>query len=185
MPLTVRNEISNTTVFSKTMNGDPVRIIWGPSGQHNDTQRVPDSFADDIDFLNALDGGVFAVTDGPEEIVTRLQRETSKARELREEQERRAMASIERTQDRDMIGAQCIAPQAPDRPNVPCGRSVLISHKQANEVPPLCQQHQHLAPEYFLFEEGSKGEGATQSREGVVRREWRRTTLTAPVKVSS
>lgn len=176
MPLSVRNCERNTAVFAKSVNGDPVRITWGPHGTSNDTQRVPTALADDIDFLNSLEKGVLEVVDGPADIVQALQFETSKQREERARREAQAVESLDRRQDRDMVGHPCIGPGPAGR-DTTCGRPVLIAHKDANEVPPLCAEHADLAPTFFLVEEGSRGEGATHSRDGVVRREWRQATI--------
>lgn len=180
MPLSVRNNEVNTTVFTKTVAGEPVRITWGAKGQPNDTQRVPNSFADDIDFLNALEQGVFEVVDGPPEILSQINQETAKARRLREETLARQAAAAEsvmdRVQDKSMVGATCIGPGV--RPGQVCGAQLLIAHKNVNDVPPLCGSHADLAPTFSLLETGSKGEGATESRDGVVRREWRQAVLT-------
>ena len=185
MPLTVRNSEKNTTVFTKTVGGDMVRITWGAAGSFNDTQRVPDSLADDVDFLNALDQGVLTVEDGPSEIVERLHRETRASAERREQQLAAQAAQTEavmnRSQDRDLMGASCIGPAPAGRQGL-CGRSLVISRKNVEDVPPLCAEHAHLAPTFILTEDGSKGEGATQSREGVVRREWKQATLMPAAK---
>ncbi len=181
MPLSVRNLDKNTTVFTKTMNGENVRIVWGAKGQHDDTQRVPNIMAEDIDFLNSLEHGIFEVVDGPEEILKSIDVETSKTRELREASLARAAAKTEgamdRQQDNSMIGDTCIGPGV--REGMKCDRQVLIAHSMLGQVPPLCQQHSDLAPTFSLLESGSKGEGATQTRDGVVRREWRQATMVA------
>lgn len=181
MTLRVQNHEPNTTVFAKPVKGDPVRITWGAKGSPDDTQRVPDSLADDVDFLNTLERGALKVIDGPEELVKRLQYETARFAEDRKAQQERATASIERTQDKDMVGEKCIGP-GPEGRDAKCGRAVLIKHSQLSEVPPLCEQHEHLAPRFLLHEEGSRGEGATETRAGVVRREWREATLTSPAR---
>lgn len=176
MPLSVRNNESNTAVFAKVVGGDSVRITWTPKGTADDTQRVPNSLAEDIDFLNSLERGVLEVVDGPKEIVEALQFETTKQREDRKRREEQAVASLDRRQDRDMIGSTCIGP-APAGRQGECGRAVLIANKNLSEVPPLCKEHEHLAPNYFLHEEGSRGEGATSTRDGVIRREWRQAEI--------
>lgn len=180
MPLSVRNREANTAVFAKIVGGEHVRITWGPDGTANDTQRVPNSLAEDIDFLNSLEQGVLEVVDGPEDVVKALQFETAKHRQMREEREARALESLDRRQDRDMIGATCIGP-APAGRQGECGRAVLVANKNLDDVPPLCREHEHLAPTFFLHVDGSKGEGATHSRDGEIRREWRRVEMTQRV----
>lgn len=180
-PLRVRNLERNTTVFAKTINGNSHRITFGAAGTPNDTLRVPIELAEDIDFLNSLEMGIIEVVDGPADVVEYLQFETKRVREEREEQAQRASEVLDRRQDRDLVGVTCIGP-APAGRTGKCGRSLIQSAKQQGEVPPLCPDHTHLAPTFHLVESGSKGEGATESRDGVVRREWRAAVMTAPVK---
>ena len=172
MPLSVRNSVANTVVFAKNVGGDPVKVIWGPKGEPNDTQRVPNSLSEDIDFLNTLEQGTLEVLDGPPELVATLQFETEKAREMRAAADARSMNSLARRQERDMMQATCIGP-GPSGRTTECGRTLLIAAKNLQTVPPLCEQHSHLSPQFFLSEEGSRGEGATHSRDGEIRREWR------------
>lgn len=176
-PLRVQNLEANMTVFAKQVNGDPFRVQFSAHGHSGDTQRVPLALCEDIDFLNALESGVLKIVDGPEEIVEALQFETERVRAEREASAAKSTDLLDRRQDRDIVGVTCIGP-APAGRSGNCGRSLIQSAKQQGEVPPLCSEHQSLAPTYHLVETGSKGEGATESRDGVVRREWRAAVMT-------
>lgn len=180
MPLTVKNNDPNTTVFTKTIGGDPVRIVWGPKDSPSDKQRVPNSFAEDIDFLNSLEQGLFEIVDGPEEIIKSIQVETQKGKALREEALSRASAAtmeqVDRRQDKAMVGATCIGPGPAGR-TTKCERPLLIAHKDVSSVPPLCPEHAHLAPNFYLSETEDP-----DSREGIRRREWKPIQMTAPVQ---
>jgi hypothetical protein len=182
-PLRVENQEANVTTFAKTVGGEFVRIIWQPKGHPGATQRVPLALAQDVDFINSLENGTLKVTGGPADIVQALQFETDTVRAEREAQVAQVDSVLDRRQDKDMVGLTCIAPKGNGRDGE-CGRSLVMSAKQSAEVPPLCSQHQHLTPTFHLTVVGSKGEGATESREGVVRREWKQATLTAPIKES-
>lgn len=177
-PLRVQNMEPNVTVFAKPVDGDLMRINFQPHGMAGDTQRVPLKVAEDIDFLNSLEHGTLKVVDGPREIVEALQFETEQVRAEREADARRATAQVlDRRQDRDIVGAQCLGPAPAGREGT-CGRSVLQSAQQQKEVPPLCSEHVSLAPSFYLAVAGSRGDGATETRDGVVRHEWRKVTLT-------
>lgn len=171
-PLRVRNRESNTTVFAKQVNGDPVKITFGAAGHTGDVQRCPVALAYDIDFLNSLEAGVLEVIDGPADIIADLTFETEQVRAERAAAASKVTENLDRRQDRDIVGTTCIAP-LPEGRSGTCGRSVLQNARQQAEQPPLCSEHLHLAPNYHLVESGSRGEGATESRDGVVRREWR------------
>lgn len=177
-PLRVQNLESNMSVFAKTVNGDPTfRVTFQANGHPGDTQRVPIDLANDIDFLNALEAGVLKVLDGPQEVVEALQFETEQIASDRKADQVRATEVLDRRQDRDMVGAKCLGPKGAGRTGT-CDRPLVRSAK--SDTPPLCQDHLHLAPTFHLVETGSKGEGATETRDGVVRREWRQATMTEP-----
>ena len=177
--LRVQNNEPNATVFSKQLNGDPFKVQFAAKGYPGDTQRVPVALAEDIDFINSLESGVLTIIDGPSDIVEGLQFETAQVREERQQMEQQHTAMLDRRQDRDIVGTTCIGP-GPTGRDAKCNRSLIQSAKQGSEQPPLCSQHAHLSPNFFLAEAGSKGEDATESRDGVVRREWKTVTMAAP-----
>lgn len=174
--LTVQNHEPNSTVFSKTLNGDPFRVTFAAKGYPGDRQRVPAALADDIDFVNSLERGIIEVVDGPADIIEALQFETKSVREAREAEAQRHTSMLDRRQDRDIVGLKCIGP-APQGRTGECGVAIIQSAKQQADTPPLCSNHQHLTPQFYLAEAGSKGEGATENSDGVVRREWRQAEL--------
>lgn len=176
-PLRVQNLEANTTVFAKQVNGDPLKITFAAHGNAGDTQRVPTALAQDIDFLNSLEQGVLKVVDGPEDLVAELQFETERQRAERAEAAVKVTETLDRRQERDIVGVTCIGPAPAGRQGT-CDRPLIQSAKQQAEVPPLCSEHAGLAPTFYLAEAGSKGEDATESRDGVVRREWRQVTMT-------
>lgn len=176
-PLRVQNLEPNTTVFAKQINGDPLRVQWAAKGHSGDTQRVPLALVEDIEFLNSLEAGVLKVVSGPADVLADLQFETEQVRAERAEAEANSKSVIDRKQDRDIMGATCIGP-APAGRNGECNRSIIQSAKQQGEIPPLCEQHIHLATNFYLAEAGSRGENATEDRDGVVRRNWRPVTVT-------
>lgn len=183
MPLLVRNREPNATVFGKMIGGENIRVLWAAAGEPEDTQRVPNSFAEDIDFLNSLDKGILEVVEAPADIKESLQRETDSLAAERERRSKVAASMVDHQADKSMTAETCKGP-APRGRTGECGRNVLVLSKAAKETPPLCAEHQHLAPEFVLELDGSKGEGATTSRDGEVRHVWTRVQLTAPVRGS-
>jgi hypothetical protein len=175
--LRVRNNEPNKTVFAKVIDGNMVKIDFSAKGHPGDEQRVPLSVADDTDFLNSLEMGTLEVIDGPEDVIETLQFETEQVRRERAEANSRYTEVLDRSQDRDIVGTTCIGP-APTGRTGKCGRSLIQQASQAKEQPPLCDQHAHLSPHFFLAESGSRGEDATETRDGIVRREWREVKMT-------
>lgn len=180
MPLLVRNLASDTTLFAK--KGQPT-VIWAPSGSSGDIMRVPNEWAEDIDFLNSMDAGILEIVEegSSEEAVAAVKSHQGSFRASQQQAARSVEATLDRRQDRDLIGQACIAP-AEGRPEQVCGQQVLIKASQRDEVPPLCKQHEGLAPQFYLVQSGSKGEGegAAEGREGKVNKVWRRVEMTAP-----
>ncbi len=183
MPLKVRNTTTSTTVFAKVIDGNSIKVTWGPKGQPNDVQRCPDALAQDTDFLNSLETGILVVESGPEAVMAMLKDEVRDIAADRAEAAARAAADIEATmdrkQDRDILSVTCIGPAGENRTGY-CGKAVLVMNAAKADVPPLCEAHAHLADQFYLSEAGSKGEGATESKAGVVRREWKQIQMTAP-----
>lgn len=183
-PLRVENLMPNTTVFTKQVNGDPLKVVFTAAGTPGAVQRVPLALAEDIDFLNSLDQGTLKVIDGPPEYVQALQVETGKVRAEREQAAKDAVSMLDRRQDRDIIGVTCVGPAPAGRSGM-CGAQLLQSAAQSKKIPPLCEAHKSLAPNFYLSEAGSRGEeesGASETTAGEVRSQWREVTMTPPVK---
>jgi hypothetical protein len=177
-PLKVQNQMGNKSVFAKVVDGNSHNLRWEANGYPGDTLRVPYALIEDTDFINSLESGVLKVVSGPPEIMEALAFETEQVQRDRAEAEQKATDMLDRRQDRDIVGATCIGP-GPEGRTAACGRALLQSAKQKGEQPPLCTQHAHLAPNYYLAEAGSQGEGATEAHDGVVRREWKQVQMTA------
>lgn len=184
MPLTVQNHAPNQTLFA--LPGQQP-IVWAAEGDpmSEDIQRVPDDLAKDIAFLRSLDQGLLSVVDGDDpDVLASLQRSSTAYAQRQADNAAKAEAMLDRKQDRDMIGTPCIGPDQRGNPES-CGATVLQRASQINGAdpqPPLCDRHKGLAPQFYLTTEGSKGEGATESRAGIVQRTWRQAQMTAPAR---
>jgi hypothetical protein len=161
MPLLlVRNEETGPTVFAKTVEGlGSVRIVWGPKGTAEEVQRVSDKLLEDADFLTSMDRGTLVVEDtGDPEVAAKLAAFQASARDARERAEQRTAASIDRRQQRDLVGETCVGPNRSAGREALCGTAVIRSAKEMDETPPLCPRHQGLINEFVLVEAGSKGD---------------------------
>lgn len=185
MPLIVQNTEPNVTVFAK----GGISLIWKPAGDPmgDDTLRVPDSLADDVDFLATLDKGILVVTGGTDpEVMKKIEASSEFGRRTADYQARQQAAAagvestIDRRQDRDIMQMTCIAPA--NRGQGECGNPVLVAAAKRGDEPPLCGQHKSLASQFYLVQGGSAGEGATENKPGAVSRVWKRVEMTAPVR---
>lgn len=179
MPLKVLNNESSTTVFAKNINGESIRINWGAKGTPTDTQRVPDRLAEDVDFLNSLERGIFTIVGGNPEVIASIDVEVKDMAADKAAAAARIEESMDRKQDNDILQQTCIGP-APVGRSGECGKLVLIRNSQRHETPPLCSDHAIFADQFYLAEDGSKGEGATRDKAGTVTREWKRIVITQP-----
>lgn len=184
MPLTVQNNAASTTLFA-IPGKQP--IIWSANGDPmgEDTQRVPDDLAKDIDFLRSLDQGLLTVVDGDDpDVLASLQRSSTAFAARQAANAAKQESMMDRKQDRDMIGVTCLGPDARGN-DAGCGATVLQRASDINGAdpkPPLCDKHKPLAPQFYLTQDGSKGEGATEARAGQITRTWRRVQMTAPAR---
>ena len=155
MPLLVRNTEPNATIYAK----DGIVIRWGLAGDINgeDVQRVPDSVADDVDFLRSIDRGILVVEDDSDpEIAEKISQQTAAFKVRRVAAQQATDEALERRQDKDLVQVECVGPS---RGGKVCGKPVLVRSAQRNTVPPLCDGHKHYAAQYVASETGSEGEG--------------------------
>lgn len=172
MPLLVQNELTNRTVFSKSINGSMQTFIWeakdDPRG--GDLIRLPDFLKDDVDFLNALDQGTLTLTESDDPAVKeRIESQASIVRQRRVQASERLAATIEQRGGRDILGTPCLGPALNGRGN--CETVVLQPAAIRDDEPPLCDRHSALANEFALIETGSKGDQSNPLRKQWVRAE--------------
>jgi len=180
MPLLVQNEITNRTVFSKSIQGSMQTFVWeakdDPRG--GDLIRVPDFFKDDVDFLNALDQGTLTLVESDDpDIKARIEAQANVIAQRRAAAEQRLAATIESRQGRDILGAQCLGPAISGRGQ--CEQIVLQPASAKEDEPPLCERHKVLHNEFALMETGSKGDPSNP-----LRKQWVRAEMTPRVRQS-
>lgn len=183
MPLLVRNHASDTTLFAK--KGQPT-VQWAPAGDlmGDDVQRCPAEWVEDIDFLNSVDRGLLSIIEegSTPEAVAQIKAHRGSFQAEHDAAKAKIEGSLDRRQDRDLLGVECIGPAESGRAGLTCGEPVLVRAKAKDEVPPLCPKHESLAPNFYLVQQGSKGEGedAANGRDGKITKVWKRTEMTSP-----
>lgn len=167
MPLLVRNNEPNSTVFD--MGSRLLR--WAPAGDvmGDDVQRVPDSLAEDVDFIRSVERGVLAVEEGSPELLEKLAASSrSYGDRARRAEAAQQESVLDRRQDRDLVQSGCAE----------CGAQVIQRAAERDQVAPLCNRHKDLRNQFSLEESGSVGDGG-------VRREWRRARVEHRVRSST
>ena len=159
MPLLVRNNEPNATIYAR----DGIVIRWGVAGDPNgeDVQRVPDSLAEDVDFLRSLDRGILSIDESTDdEIAAKIASQTATFQARRAKAAQATQDSLERRQDKDMVQVACVATT---RGGKACDKPVLVRNAQRDAAPPLCDGHKHLSSQFIANETGSEGEGGKKT----------------------
>lgn len=162
-------------------NAAPVVLM--PSGDITGGDMVPidSSVAESSSVYQAVRTGKVSLRDSDEEVDALLaerEQALSQKREQAVEESVDAVESVlERSQDRDLIGSECIAPSAANA-NLPCGASVVRPNVTNGSEPPLCSRHASMSGQYIATEveprEGALSAGPAQTKwtrmEGLDRR---------------
>lgn len=154
MPLLVQNLQSGPTTFS--VLSDNVQIEWqgkdDPGG--NDVQHVPDLLAQNVDFLRALQRGIFEIVEAPDSVKDALAKQTSSYRDRQSKENEATVSAIDHVVDNDLVAASCIGPST--RGTGECAEQVPVRAKNQDAKPILCPRHENLASQYVLVEDPDK-----------------------------
>ncbi len=130
--------------------------VWAPKGDPNgdDILRLPDTLLDDPGFLSALAAGHLSLLDPPDDVSERMaQMRIGDRSALRRDRaagaEESVLATIDRRHDRDLVGYSCLGPGSRGQAGA-CGTQVLRRNVDADQAPPLCGRHGHLADRFML-----------------------------------
>lgn len=165
-----RNTKPNVVVLSSDPKGSEY-VEWQPTGDPSggDIQIVPESIAQSVPFIRQVQRGIFEIIQADENYNEAIRRQNAAF-------EKRMAHPTEQTQDvmdqqakNDMITLRCVGPDG--RGQGQCTNEVPVREISKNDKPPLCSQHEVLAPQYVPFEE--------QEGSATVKK-WTRVTMTAP-----
>jgi hypothetical protein len=162
MPFAVRNLEAGPAVFS-----DPTRNIaleWAGADDEdgNDIQQVPDELAQNVNFLRALQKGIFVVEEADEALREALDKQTASWKRRTDEAKAATAATIDPEARNDLISMECIGPS--QRAGVNCGTAVLVREKMIGEKPPLCERHKKLAGEYVMTQTDKIVDGKAETK---------------------
>jgi hypothetical protein len=162
MPFAVRNLEAGRAVFS-----DPTRNIaleWSGAGDvdGNDIQQVPDELAENVNFLRAVQKGIFAVEEAPEAIKAALDKQTTSWRRKAEQDREATAAAIDPEAHNDLLQVACIGPG--QRAGTKCEALVLVKEKTMGEKPPLCDRHKKLVSEYVMTQTDKIVDGKAETK---------------------
>jgi hypothetical protein len=149
MPFAVRNTEAGPAVFSDLTKN--IQIEWAGAGDEdgNDIQQVPDELAEHVNFLRAVQKGIFVVEEAPEAVQTALARQSSAWKRKRDQDATATQEAISQDANNDLVTVPCIGP---GRGGGQCGDAVVVKEKTRGDRPPLCERHKGLAGEYVMTE---------------------------------
>jgi hypothetical protein len=168
MPVMVRNNELGPTVLTV---GKEHAFEWKGKGDPNgeDVQHLPDTILEDVNFVKALNKGVFTVEEANEGNLASIARQGESFRERMAAQQQAAMDSIDQEANNDLVQLDCIGPSP--RGNGACGASVMVKDKNRDQAPALCSIHESLASQYIITETDTIGDDGRTSKT------WQRMTL--------
>ena len=105
MPLLVRNTENGPSVFSDISKN--IAIEWAGSGDPNgeDVQHVPDDLIDNVNFLKAVNRGIFKIEEASPEMQKRLDQQVSAYQKRRAVAEQDGENAIDRQAERTVATA--------------------------------------------------------------------------------
>lgn len=146
----LRNKKNGVTVLTPDRS-DPRNYLefqaaGDPSG--GDVQYVSEELAASSAAVKAILHGVLELEEDTMSpaVAQAFQQQMQVAKRQREQAEAQIAATIERTENTDIVGESCVGPG--ERADKPCGASVPMREKALRDTPPLCVRHQPLAGEY-------------------------------------
>jgi len=161
-----------TPNFSDPRNYLEFQAAGDPGG--GDVQYVSEELTIAPAVVKALQHQVLALESDTmsESVRSAFEQQMKAAREQRERAQAHIAETIDRPENRDIIGETCVGPG--ERPDAPCGASIAIRDRAQMDTAPLCARHVHLSMEYTRVEDNSYNADGT-SKKGY---KWFRTRIT-------
>jgi hypothetical protein len=152
----VRNQMKGMTVLSTDPSGkDEVR--WDALGDLHggDVQIVTEHMAHSPNFMRAVSRGILKIEDNTDpELLAALDQQGAYWRDQQDKVEEEALASIDTESQDAILPVKCIGPD--------CQADLTMRQSAMEKNPPLCDGHQHLAPQ-FVPTEGDRVNGRLQT----------------------
>lgn len=151
----LRNLQKGVTVFSLNASNSrdflQLEAAGDPSG--GDVQYISEENATQPAVVKAILHGVVALEEDTlsDGVAGAFQQQMEAARKRQEAARQAVEQSIHRTVNVDIVGFACVGPST--TPGTPCGAKVPMKEETLKERPPLCPQHQGLAPQYVPTED--------------------------------
>lgn len=153
----LRNMMNGVTVLTPYFNDPKTYLEFQAAGDPGggDVQYISEELAASPACVKAVMHGTLALetdTMSPE-VAQAFQNQMRVARQQREKAQSQIADTIERTENRDLVGETCVGPG--DRPGSECGAQVAVRDRAQRDTAPLCSRHEDLASQYVAVEDNS------------------------------
>lgn len=151
-----------TPNFADPRNYLEFQAAGDPGG--GDLQYVSEELTTAPAVVKAIQHGVLALESDAlsPDVADAFQRQMQLAQRQRERAEAEIADAIDRPENRDIVGENCVGPG--EKPGVQCGTSVPQREKAMADIAPLCAKHRHLAMEYTRVEDNSYNPDGTSKK---------------------
>lgn len=177
-PLALRNLKDTVTVLTPNFSDSKTYLEFQAAGDPSggDVQYISEELAASPACVKAIMHGILALEDDAmsPDVAQAFRQQMEVAKRQREAAERQVAQSIDRPENRDLVGESCVGPG--DRQGVLCAASVALRDKAMQDTAPLCARHIHLASEYTRVEDNSYSPDGEDRRKGY---KWFRTRIDA------
>lgn len=146
----LRNLKDGVTVLTPFFNDPKTYLEFQAAGDPSggDIQYVSGDLVNSPACVKAIQHGVLALEEDTlsPEVAQAFRMQMEVAKRQREQARATIDDTIERTEQRDLVGETCVGPG--NRPDVRCGDHVSVREKNLKDTPPLCARHAHMQTEY-------------------------------------
>lgn len=159
----VRNNQAGPTVLSSDPKGSEF-VEWqgksDPSG--GDIQPVPEIIQESVAFQRCVRRGILTPLSAEDQDVIDAAMENQQAAWDKRQSFSQDTAAqvIDQQANNDIVTLACVGPST-RQGSARCGEQVTVRDVSKNEKPPLCSQHENLAPQYVPSEEMVNGKSVT------------------------
>lgn len=153
----LRNLKPGVTVITPQFNDPKVYLEFQAAGDPSggDIQYISEELAATPSCVKAIMHGVLALEENTmsPEVAQAFQQQMDVATSRRKQAEAQIQQSIDRPQNRDLVGQTCVGPG--ERAGSTCGAVVAMQDRAHQDTAPLCARHFDLATQYVRVEDDS------------------------------
>lgn len=153
----LRNKKDGVTVLTPVFNDPKTYLEFQAAGDFggNDVQYISEELAASPACVKAIMHGVLELEDDimNPDVAQSFQQQMQVATKQREQAAAQVAQSIDRPENRDLVGENCVGPG--DRPGAPCGAPVAMRDRANQDTAPLCDRHRDLTMQYVRVEDNS------------------------------